>query len=386
MQFSSFIIVNAQSRIKYSLQLIDHNGFISIDKLSSSDTNGVYKTLENIQSKNLEEGYLLSSLDSIHHYPDSVIYYYTKSRQFKGLKISNFDSILRNRNAKSPKLKFISPKQWISFQNRIISYDLNVGYPLSKISLTTDTIIEDTLFAGINYTRGPYFKFGPIDQRNGKLVSDSYLHRILNIKVDYPFCQKEVSRISNVLSQVPFLEVQYAPRVNFFGEEANIYLYLKKKPANNFDFLLGFNKRPAGETKSVRITGQATVDLNNSFKVGERILLHYENLQESSPSLRILTVFPYIKYLPFGIGFNFDLNKFQEEFVNFQTQFKLNKIISQREELSLIFHNNSSYLLSVDSFLIKRENRLRIPFAVGKDHPLRSRLDLPKLCHNLLML
>ncbi|HMW40599.1 MAG: hypothetical protein K1X68_00775 [Saprospiraceae bacterium] len=307
-------------------------------------------------AKQVSEGFFLSDVDSSVRRGDTLITYGRPYRKFFGLRLLTDSSFELPANWR--KLQNVSPLQWIELQEFVIARAIQNGYPLAKIRLLPDTMCGDTLQARLQYDSGPRFIFGETDQRNLIVVNNQYLMQLVNLRPGAAFDQRIYQRIPVVLRQLPYLEMQYAPRLNFFGDRATVYLYLKKKPANSFDLLLGFNQRNDGYSRSVRITGQAGVDLYNSFRWGERLYLHYENLQESSPTLNVLADFPFIKLLPFGIRFNFDLNKYGNDYINFQTSLRLRRQIGFREEISVLLFNNNSYILQPDTAYANISGRL----------------------------
>jgi len=347
--FPSFSLAQTVYQIHYlgNQVSLKHKNYYYHDSISCQNQ------IQEVRQKDYRNGYLLAGIDSILHSGDTIHYFYNHNRKLSGVYISDVQNSVKTTDSKQS----FKPDEWVKFSTDLITKDLSTGFPLSKVKLVPDTIMNDTLFASLDYKQGPYFYFGEIDQRNGIVVNNRYLMELLHFKTGQPFNQKIITRSRAILSRLPYLESQYIPRVNFFGEKADMYLYLKKKPANNFDLLLGFNNKNSGASKTVQITGQANIDLYNSFKLGDRLYLHYENLQESSPRLNFFLDLPYIR-LPFGLTTRFDLIKNKDEYINFQTQLKLNKTIQQQEELSIVLFNNSSYLLQVDTVYVKAQQLL----------------------------
>ncbi len=323
-----------------------------------SDSSSLLEFVQSQQEKDISKGYFLAGIDSIQK--DSFYnYFYNRNRKFYGIYLSIQDSSILENHLFDTSSSILNPLQCISLRNAIIQKYSSKGFPFVQLSFKPIKIINDTLYAQLNIKKGPKIKFGPIDQRNAIIVDQRFLHQLTGIKIGEPFDEFKYQRVDNILSQLNYLEIQYPSRIFFLGEEAIIHLYLQKRNANSFDFLIGFNNKPNTQQRTVQITGQASIDLNNSFRLGERLYFHYENLQESSPTLRIISDFPYLRYVPFGVLFQFDLNKFGEEFVNLQSGFNIRKSFSPREELNLVLHYNSSYLLNIDSSLIK--NTLQLP-------------------------
>ncbi|NOT38833.1 MAG: BamA/TamA family outer membrane protein [Saprospiraceae bacterium] len=318
--------------------------------------------IENV-NKQIDEGFLLCSMDSI--VEDSVnryIHLY-KGTKYYGLAIGNYDSL---EILNIGKLQKLSPNDWRKFVQQVIKTDNNNGYPLSKMKLIPVYNNSDTLTANIIYEKGPRFFMGEIDGGDNKVISNLYLSRLVNAKKGSVFQHDHILNIDKILSKINYLEVEFPPRIKFEGNQVNINMYLKRKPSNSFDFLIGFNNSGSGLTRSVQITGQANMDLNNSLKLGERIFMHYENLQPSSPRFNLVLDFPYLAWVPFGITFGTDLIKSKDQYINIQSFSKFTKAIDPQSFIKLVFHNNFSYVLNADSVYIR--NFLKLPTVIDFNH------------------
>ncbi|MEP7195229.1 MAG: hypothetical protein ABI851_01845 [Saprospiraceae bacterium] len=348
--------LEAQNPSNFIIKYLNDVGQIIEIKYQKSDSLLFQTKLTDLFYQKEEEGYLFVKIDSIQRDSNVFIYCLSTGLKFKLLRLENIDIVnLKNQISKN---ELLSPKKWVQLRNLIIRNDVENGYPLSKISLHDVKIIEDSLTAKIDYQRGPYFKYGPIEERNQIVVSERFLQRHLHIPVGRKFNYNVVRNVESNLSQIPYIEVQYPPRINFNGDEAIVYLYLKKKKNNTFDFLLGFNNKVTENSKSIQLTGQASFDLSNAFKIGERIAFHYENLQVNSPRINIKLEFPYLKFIPFGTGFDFSLQKYTDQYIGLQTKLKLQKFLNFGEEINVFVLNEFSYLLNIDTLFIKNNNRL----------------------------
>lgn len=352
---------------------VEKNTFLIITDGSLLDTLQVGK-MDSIVSKNLiynkliyyiSSGYFLIELTDLKEDSINRFIQLSKGSKYYGLLLLDKDSlpekvkhILGN--------ELIKPTDWSSRINTIISEDNNSGFPLSKIKLVPVIDDSDTLKAKIEYDQGPLFYFGEIDEGENRIISERYLSRILSLKQGRVFQDKTIRKMESLMSKFPYLETEYPPRINFEGNQVNIKLYLKKKQANSFDFLIGFNNSGSGPTRKVQLTGQANFDLHNSFKVGERFFMHYENLQQSSPRINVLLDFPYISLIPFGMSVSSDLIKSFDNYINIQSFLKISQLLNPRTSLRFILHNNYSYVLNADSIYIKLTNRL--PSVVDFNH------------------
>ena len=351
--FFQSAVVQGQLLPKNFVYQYSVNGVMEMEEWKETDSLQLNNRIDRVIYKLKSSGYLLAQLDSV--VQDSFT---RKIYLYKGPKFAWIS--FRSKDAKqSEKFERKNLEEWHQWSDEKISSDVVNGYPFSKIKLHQPFVSGDTLHAEIIYERGPFIKFGPSDQRKGKLIAPRYLERMSNVRMGYAYNQKYIEDAGDRLSQLPFMEMQYPPMVHFLGDQAMVWFFLKKKPSNKFDFLLGLNSSSPGSSQKYRITGEATVELWNSFKIGERILLHYENLVEQSPRLNFLADFPYLRFLPVGFYGSFDLVKFRNEFVNLQSQLRIKYLINASQEAGVLMHINRSYVLQTDSIFIK--NNLRLP-------------------------
>ncbi len=303
-------------------------------------------------------GYLLCNKDSIRSDSNARIFYLYKGKKFAGLKLLKSDS---NSIESLHQLKLntlYNSFEYTQYIQNLILDDINSGYPFSRIKLEQDTILNDTLFGHFEYQRGPYFAYGDIDENDNRLISERYLSNLLKLKKGKPFKHSSIESINSQISKLNYLEMEFPPRIQFEGSQVNIDFYLKKKAANTFDFLIGFNNTGTGPSRQVQITGQAGFDIYNSFKVGDRIYLHYENLQPSSPRLNFILDLPYIKHVPWQNTLGFDMIKNRESYINLQSYYKISETFDSYSKGSFVLHNNYSFVLNADSNFIKTNYKL----------------------------
>lgn len=351
--FFQSVHLDAQQQVKYFIHLYARHDSVVVENWKESDSIQVQHKVEKLLNTLKSGGYLLAQLDSLVR--DSLTRNY---HIYKGPKFT-WISFRASNKLSAVKYESKNIEEWNHWQDEKIMADVSNGFPFSKIKLIHPVVSNDSLYADIVYEPGPFIQFGPSDQRKGKLLAPRYLERMSNVRMGYPYNQKYIEDAGDRLSQLPFLEMQYPPMVHFLGDKAMVWFFLKKKPANKFDFLLGLNSSNPGSSQKYRITGEATVELWNSFKIGERILLHYENLIEQSPRLNFLADFPYLRFLPVGFYGSFDLVKFRDEFVNLQSQLRIKYLLNASQEAGVLMHLNQSYVLQTDSNFIK--NNLKLP-------------------------
>ncbi|MBK9630523.1 MAG: BamA/TamA family outer membrane protein [Saprospiraceae bacterium] len=342
----------AQNELLVLAHITQENQQQQVQEWNKMDSVALVRYAEKQVSDWKRKAYLLANLDSI--VKDSAAYriYLHKGKAFKHIDFRSDPNTL-------PNIVFTSdPMLWQSWAEEKIREDANHGFPFSRIELIHPEIKGDSLIAQIEYVQGPPILFGPIEQRKNKLLNRKYLERLMAYKMGRPYNESIIREFEQDISRLSFVSSEYPPLVHFLGDQALLWVYLVKKPANRVEALLGLNSTGLGASREYRITGEANIDLWNSFKIGERLHIRYENLQENSPRLTLLTDFPYLPYIPLGWRMQFDLIKFKEDYISQFFRTGIKQRIGKYQELVLEFQYNRSYLLNVDTLYIRNNQKL----------------------------
>ncbi|MCC6816122.1 MAG: hypothetical protein IT267_06900 [Saprospiraceae bacterium] len=311
----------------------------------------------------MKSGYILTGIDSTNNNFTTQSIYINKGDKFNGLIIVNqSDSLVSN----IIKNKYYNPTEWANTLTKVLNNDVQNGYALSKLILKPESYDSNTLYARLQYLQGPKFVNGEIDLGDQRIISERYLSRILNFKKGKNFNHFTITNYNSLFEKINYFENQFPPRIKFEGNEVNIKFYLIKKRSNIFDFLIGLNNVNQGNSKTVQITGQASIDLYNSFKIGERIYIHYENLQPFSPRLKLNLELPYVSIIPWENSINFDLIKTKDSYINIQGNYKLSQPLNFNSKIGVVVYLNNSFILNVDSSAIKTS--LRLPAVLDFNH------------------
>jgi len=309
-----------------------------------------------------KSGHMLASLDRTEEFAGYYLHHLYRGPVFKEVYI-DFDT--SNEELKSRFQYYFSNKnplhypdminQWMDL---IVKQDTEHGYPFSIIKAIKAKTKGDTLFASMHYQKGPKLNFRTIEQRKGYIVSTKYLERLAHLKRGKAFNQKSIDAFETTINKLPYIESMYPPRIYFAGQDIMLWLYLKKKPANKFDFLIGVAPDNNSSSRKYKLTGEASIDLWNSLKTGERLSLKYENLTINSPELKIIGDFPYIPFLPVGLSAAFNLVKFQEDYINLKTSASIRYSLKNNSEAGFTGAVDQSYLIRFDTTFIINNNRL----------------------------
>jgi hemolysin activation/secretion protein len=102
----------------------------------------------------------------------------------------------------------------------------------------------------------------------------------------------------------------------------------------------------------VVVTGEATVNLQNTLGTGETMKLDWQQLQTGSPRLDLLYQQPFIFHSPFGLNASFDLYKQDSTYINVNLIIGAQYTFSANQNGSVFLQEASSSLLNVDTAAI----------------------------------
>ena len=310
------------------------------------------------------KGYLTNSLDSIH--TDST---YTSIHLYLGdifkwahIRTKNIDPDIllgANWNEKNYANKPINFQQFQAAQQLFLDFLENNGYPFAKISLDSITLEQGNLSANLKIDKGPLYKIDSIRvYGNGKISSD-FLQHYLNIPNGSIYKKERLEAISKKILELPYVQEQQPWTITLLGTGAVLNLYLKSKKSSQIDALVGFlpsNNALTGN--KLLVTGQATINLKNSFGNGESIGLDWQQVQQQSPRLDLSYLQPYLFKSPFGVNFDFSLFKKDSTYLNISAMLGVQYAASSTQTSTVFIQAMSSTLLNVDTLALIATHQL----------------------------
>ncbi|MFN2456945.1 MAG: POTRA domain-containing protein [Chitinophagaceae bacterium] len=199
-----------------------------------------------------------------------------------------------------------------SWQEKILNYLEENGYPFAKIYLDSIQLYENDVEAALKIDRGSVYKIDSIRVYGDAKVSKELLQRHLEIGNGSIYSKKKLQDVSNKISELLYLQEEKPSDLTLLGTGSVLNLYLKQKKSSQFNVLIGFLPNPdPTATKRFQVSGEANILLRNALSGGETIGLNWQQLQQQSPRLNILYEHPYIFHSPFG--FNFQFNMFRQD-------------------------------------------------------------------------
>jgi outer membrane protein assembly factor BamA len=230
-------------------------------------------------------------------------------------------------------------------QEKIINYYENNGYPFAEISLQNIEISGNKIKGYLKVKKGILYHFDSIKIYGKAKIKNLFLQHYLNLPNGSIYNQEKLKQVSKLIEELPFIKEQQPWKVTMLGSGAYLNLYLEPKRSSQVNVLVGF--LPGNSiTGKTQITGDVHLDLKNALGSGENILVNWQQLQPQSPRLNLGYTHPYILNSNFGIDFSFDLLKRDSSYLQLNSTFGLQYIISSSQTFKIFYEYERSYLLS----------------------------------------
>ena len=119
-----------------------------------------------------------------------------------------------------------------------------------------------------------------------------YLRHFLKIKQGDDFDLNSIKEKAEALNALSFSNQIKPPEVLFTQDSTNLYLYLEKTKANNFDGFLGFGTNET--TNKIEFDGYLNLTLINNLNYGESFNLIYKSDENEQKTFNVNLNLPYL--------------------------------------------------------------------------------------------
>ena len=270
--------------------------------------------------------------------------------------------------------KPVNFEQVQGLKERILNHFENNGYPFAAIYLDSIRMNENGIKASLKIKQGQLYHIDSIRVYGKSKISNYFLQRYLSIPNKSIYSKEKLEQVGKRLLELPYLQEQQPSDLTMLGTGSVLNLYLQPKRSSQVNFLIGF--LPANnQTGKLQLTGDVNLNLKNALGSGETIALNWQQLQLSSPRLILGYQQPYIFHSSFGIDFGFELFKKDSTFLQLNTQFGIQYLLSVRQSGKLFIQQQKTTLLAsgVDTNQVKATKKLPVnvdvnAISVGVDY------------------
>lgn len=190
----------------------------------------------------------------------------------------------------------------------------NHGYPFATVRLQSADPEHGDLTPILIIDTNIFVTFDSIVCKGDVKLSEKFLYPYLGLKRGTPYNENLLQQVNEKLLELPFATILRNAEVSFVKDKAYLYVYLDPRRTNQFDGYIGF--APSDEkTGKLTVNGDLKLDMQNLFRIGESISLHWYSSERYSQHLQIGVRFPYLFRTRFGIEGSFNLDKEDTSFL-----------------------------------------------------------------------
>ncbi len=325
-------------------------------KTKFNDTISTNKELNKILQYSFTKGFLSSTFDSISKNNNNITAYLYLGRQYlwNSLLFNNIDNTaLKKTGLKKSNYynKPINYNKLTQIKNNLIQYYENIGYPFVSVQLKNISINNNLIKADLQLTKNNLFTIDSIYIKGNAKISPNYIYKYIDIKHNDLYNEKKIKEINSRLNELKFIQISKPYEVTFTKDKSDIYLYLDKKNANQFNGIIGFMPKNEKNNNKLSLTGQVKLLLLNSLGKGETFFIHWNKLEKTSQELTTNIIYPYIFSSPVGIDFNFNLFKQDTSYLTINTNFGLQFLLKRNNYIKTYFETKNSKLLSITNII-----------------------------------
>lgn len=223
------------------------------------------------------------------------------------------------------------------------------GYPFSQLQLTDIRVDSAQLYADLKLHKRKQRFIDSIIIKGYPNFPRSFLRYYVNLKPKQVFNQEEIKQKGKLLNSLHFITTVRDPQVRFTDRKTQLYLYLKKQPANSFEGFLGFSTDE--DSHQLKLNGDIAISLVNNLNFGETLNIHYQNTQTSQREFSAELSLPFLFNTPFSVQAGLNLFKQDSSFTTNTQRFSLGYQLTPQINLAIGYKGVTSTNLLEDSFI-----------------------------------
>ena len=246
----------------------------------------------------------------------------------------------------------------LALEKTVLQTAENNGYPFATVRLDSVVIEADgNTSALLRVDPKRYVSFRGL-KINGDIQLPAYfLPNYLALKPGNPYSRDRLLRIKDQLNSLLFIESTANPTVTFAGNDATVNLFLQKKKASRFDFIIGILPQPQ-DAGQVLLTGSLSAAFQNALSLGERFSIELDRLRPETQKLDVQGSIPYLFGTVFGADGKLNIFKRDSTWVDTHGELGAQYLLSKGNYFRFFWENRSAALLKIDTASIISTKRL----------------------------
>ncbi len=295
------------------------------------------------------EGYAEASIDSVQRQGKSLIVWIHTGSPYRWgyLRKGNSEEEVLAYTGFREKVYFnrrFHPDDIATLSERILQYYENHGYPFASVKLDSVHIADQTFSASLHIDKNQRYQIDSILVKGDATLSEVYLYNYLSLKPGDIYNESLIRRVDTRLKEIPFVEVLRPAEIVFTEKQANLYLFLRKKKASQFDGILGV--LPDNQTGKITLTGDVRIRLKNAFAKGEAMDFNWRKLSNNIQDLKINFNYPFLFRTPIGTDLSLKLYKKDSTFLELHKYAALQYMLKGGDFFKVFINHHTSDLLT----------------------------------------
>ena len=263
----------------------------------------------------------------------------------------------------------------LKLEQAVLEQAENNGFPFATVWLDSVMVQENGLVSAVlQIDRKRFFVFKTLKINGDVKLPKSFLPNYLGIKPGMPYSRARVLRLKEQLRSLIFLEPTGNPTVTFAGipkigetseilhenetGDAIINLYLKKKRASRFDFIIGLLPQPNAVNSKLLLTGSLSAAFQNALNLGERFSAELERLRPETQKIDVQAGLPYIFGSSFGAEGRLGIFRRDSTWTDAQAEAGISYLFSGSNYVRFLWENKTSSLQKVDTLAVLASRQL----------------------------
>ncbi len=244
-----------------------------------------------------------------------------------------------------------------SWQQEILAYAENNGYPFAAVQLEPFLTEKNELGGKLRFGLGPNIRLDTLQVVGDIELSTFYIQSYLGLEPGQAYNQEKLNQSEKRLRDLPFVQVKQGTDLQFFKDKVRPVFHLQKKKASRFDFIIGVLPNNS-QTGRLLVTGDLEGELINAFGKGERLYAHFEQLRPATQELELALAYPYLFRLPFGTEVAFNIYKRDSAFLDVELDVGIQYLLEGGNYLKVFWQQQNSNLLNINEALLLQRQEL----------------------------
>ena len=247
----------------------------------------------------------------------------------------------------------------LALERAVLEQAENSGYPFAQVGLDSIEVAADGgVSAVLQIEPKQFFTFKGIRINGDVQLPAAFLPNYLGLRAGSAYSRARVLRLREQLRTLLFIESTGNPSVTFAGQEATVNLFLQKKRASRFDFLIGLLPQPNSTSGKLLVTGSLSAAFQNALNLGEHFAVEFERLRPETQKLDVRAGVPYLFGTPFGVEGRLNIFRRDSTWVDAQSELGVQYLFTGSDYIKFFWENKSSTLQKVDTLTVLQTRRL----------------------------